>query len=495
MKILERNSEYLGVSREILMENAGKEVAKALESKFGQNIKVAVVSGLGNNGGDGLVAARYLTRSNEVSVILLGSEVQIKTALAKKAWNRLKNLRHTVTIFQAKSESTLTELENVIRDAAVIVDAIFGTGIKGKIRGLPRKAIEIINKSGRQVVAVDVPSGVNPDTGEVHGIAVKASLTVTFHAAKPGLVKPEAKEYVGELVVADIGIPREAELIAGPGDVLATLKERKPWSKKGDFGKMLVIGSSNLYTGAPALSALAALRTGADIVVVAAPESAAPTIRSFSPNLIVWSLPGETLREEHIEKILGWSIKFDVIVIGPGLGRSEETLETAGNLLEKLEKPLVVDADALHALPLRKNALKEKPSIITPHAGELTALLGEKVPIDLETRIALAKKAAKIYGTVVLLKGHEDVITDGVKHKVNATGNPGMTVGGTGDVLTGIAATLLAHSGNPFYAASSAAFINGLAGDLVFKEKGFHITAYDVVEKIPEAFKEIEKYR
>jgi len=482
MRILEENSEYLGVSKLMLMENAGREVANFCRKILGKRkAKVLVVAGSGNNGGDGFVAARYLARNYKVSVYLLTRPSEIKTSEAKRNWEILEKMKLTVELHYRYDFQSFKRL---VENADLIIDAIFGTGVKGVIREPYRTIIEYLNSSGKPIVAVDVPSGLNPDTGEVHGIAVRASYTVTFHHAKKGLEK--GKEYTGKIEVVDIGIPRDAELIAGPGDVIAVLKPRKAYAKKGDFGRILIIGGSKEYSGAPALAALSAMRTGADIVVVAAPSSVADVIRSFSPTLIVKKLSRENLVEEDVETLLALSEKADSIVLGPGLGLGEETRNAVFSYLSQVnKKPLVIDADALKIIADKMELVSGKPVVLTPHAGEFRILFNMNVPRNLADRMELVKSRAMENKVTILLKGHEDIVSDGEKVKVNYTGNPGMTVGGTGDVLTGILATFLAWSNNPFFSASAAAYVNGAAGDLAVKDLGFHITALDVVNRIP----------
>lgn len=489
MRVLEENSEYLGVSRLLLMENAGRSVADVVRGELANGERVVVVAGLGNNGGDGFVAARHLARDYEVHVVLLGKEGWIRTDEARANWRAVKSQQLTIKTYEAPTTEALRTLSGLVKEAGAIIDAIFGTGLRGEVRGIYRDAIELINESKGVKVAVDVPSGLNPDTGEVHGVAVRADVTVTFHALKPGLVKEGAKEYVGRIVVAPIGIPPEAEIVCGPGDVKAAVSRRPAWSKKGDNGRVLVVGGSDEYTGAPALTAMAALRAGADLVVVAAPREAAQIIRSFSPNIIARPLGPGYLRPDDVDTLLEFSKRFDVVAVGPGLGLREETMIAVTRLLRELDRPVVVDADGLKALPRDPECLKGKKSIMTPHAGELKVLTGVVVSTDVMERVEAAKNAARTYGSVVLLKGHVDVISDGERYKVNRTGSPAMTVGGTGDVLTGVTATLLAQTGNPFLAACASAHVNGLAGEIAAEEKGQHITATDVLEALPRAFR------
>ncbi|MEM2795412.1 MAG: NAD(P)H-hydrate dehydratase, partial [Thermofilaceae archaeon] len=486
LSIFDDNSEYLGVSRLQLMENAGAAVARHVKSRL-KGEKILILCGPGNNGGDGMVAARHLAPFARVTVALLARAEAIRTREARANFEALRSMASTVELVVDPCAERAPAL---LESADVIIDAIFGTGLKSEVRGPYRRAIEAVNNSGSMLkVAVDVPSGLDADTGEVLGVAVEADLTVTFHTAKPGLLREEAKRYVGELVVEQAGVPLEAELICGPGDSIAATKSRRPWSKKGDFGRVLIIGGSETYTGAPALTALASLRMGADLVAVAVPEQAAGPVRAFSPNLIVVPYEGKRLTPKLLNELLKVAEKFDVVAIGPGLGLAEETLEASLRLMTEFSssKLMVIDADALKALATDIYSVKGGKVVLTPHAGELKAITGWSVGENVEERVEAAKRLSSMTGCTVLLKGHIDIVSDGERVKLNKTGNPGMTVGGTGDVLTGVTATFLAWTKDPFRAACAAAFVNGLAGDLVAMERGYHILATDLLDALPKA--------
>lgn len=334
-------------------------------------------------------------------------------------------------------------------------------------------------------LAVDVPTGVDSDTGDVTGEAVKADLTVTFHRAKLGLHK--SNSHVGELLVSDIGIPKLLEAFSGPGDVGLVVKDRSPESHKGDFGKLLVLGGSETYSGAPVLAALAALRTGVDLVYVAAPERTASEISCLTPNIISVKLKGKHVNLDNIPRIRQYLEKVTAVAVGPGLGLHADTRETVMKVVaaaEDLRVPLVVDADAVKAFAEVKRPL-QTPAIFTPHRGEYQTLTGEKLPSSLQEKAKKVRKTASKLNVTVLLKGQPDIVSDGTKTKLNFSGNPGMTVGGTGDVLTGIVGAFLSQETNPFEAAVAGAFINGAAGDFVKQEKGYHMMPTDLLDFIP----------
>ncbi len=506
MFTIDVNCDYLGVSRLMLMENAGAEVARAICSKFDvKDKRIVIVAHTGNKGGDGFVAARHLALLGaEVIVVLIGDPSKIRTFEAKRNWDVICEMEYSINRIIVKDSLRMDLLAKALDKADIVVDALLGTGVRGTLRPPISEAVKLINKAkdrGAFIVSIDIPTGISPNTGEVLGLAVKADLTVTHHKPKIGLLSNKASKYVGELLTVNIGVPVEAELFAGPGDVLITMKERKLTAHKGDFGRILIIGGSKDYSGAPALAGLATLRSGADLAIIVAPKVISNAIRSYSPNLIVREYDGEYLNDKGVELALNEAERADAIIIGPGLSFRDEVVNSVLNLIDKLRsmnKKLVIDADAIKACSKDKNVLRDIIGVITPHAGEFKILTGIKLPNEenngWKKRMEIVRNEAKNLGITILLKAHYDIISNGVKVKVNRTGNPGMTVGGTGDVLTGITATFLAWNNEPFKAAVAAAFINGLAGDLVFQEKGYHILASDLIEMLPEAFSKIREY-
>lgn len=481
MYVADRNAEWLGVPRLVLMENAGAAVARNILKKYPNASRVLAICGTGDNGGDGYVAVRHLhAAGKEVRVIALGEPREELAARNYQAVRRLWGVEVAV----AQSPLELLALQDWLMWAEVIIDAVLGTGIRGALREPHATAIELMNIAPAPKVAVDVPSGLDPDTGEVRDKAVKAALTVTFHKAKKGLLAPGAARYVGELVVEPIGIPPEAEAVVGPGDFAYLNFSRRADSKKGDNGRVLVVGGSLEYSGAPVLVAKAALRAGVDLAVVAAPEPAAYAAKAMGPDVIAVPLEGPRLSLKHVEKIASLAERFDVVAIGPGLGTEGETPDAVREIFRRLtgKKPLVVDADALKALRGEKAA---GVTVYTPHAGEFKALTGVEPPRGLRERAEVVRQQAASIGAVILLKGRYDVVSDGVKVKINATGTPAMTVGGTGDVLTGLVAAFLTKTTNPLEAAAVAAFVNGLAGEEAAARLGFHITASDLLDNIP----------
>ena len=455
MAVLDVNCEYHGLSRLQLMENAGRGLAEEILKRF-EPCNVVIFAGLGNNGGDAFVCARFLKNFN-VKVFLLGRERDIKTEIARRNFEILKKAGYE--IHEVRDE--IPEFE-----ADVVIDGILGTGVRGKLGGLFAKAVQIINDSKAYKVAVDVPTGLNPDTG-VYKECVKADLTVTFHKPKPGLLK--AKEVVGELVVKDIGIPSEFERLTGVGDVKKVYKRFD--GHKGVHGRIVVIGGIG-YTGAVALTSLACYKAGADLVTTLVPKEIKNVVASFSPNLIVRELNLKDL--DGLNEIMK---RHHVAIVGMGVERSDEFTDFVEEFL-KLEnvRKVVLDASAI-----TKNVPEDVECVMTPHAGEFKRVFGD-VSVDKAMRVA------RETNSVILLKGKEDVITDGERVRFNRTGNVGMTVGGTGDVLAGIVGAFFALN-DAFWSASAGAFVNGLAGDICCEEMGYNFTAVELIEKIPIAIK------
>ncbi|MCC6020998.1 MAG: NAD(P)H-hydrate dehydratase [Thermoproteaceae archaeon] len=481
MYVADRNAEWLGISRLVLMESAGAAVARNVLKRFPSAGSVLVVCGTGDNGGDGYVAARHLhAAGRRVRVVALGEPREGPARVNYEAVRRLWGVELAV----AQSPLELLALQDWFTWAHVIVDAVLGTGIRGPLREPHATAIELMNASPAPKVAVDVPSGLDPDTGEVRDRAVRAALTVTLHKPKRGLLAESARQYVGELVVEPIGIPPEAELVVGPGDFAYFNFSRRPDAKKGDHGRVLVVGGSLEYSGAPVYVALAALRAGVDLAVIAAPEPAAAAAKAQSPDVIAVPLEGPRLSLRHVERVASLAERFDVVAMGPGLGTEGETLDAVREIFRRLagRKPLVIDADAIKAL---RGETARGVVVFTPHAGEFKALTGVEPPRELEGRVAVVREWAARINAVILLKGRYDVISDGKRAKVNTTGTPAMTVGGTGDVLTGITAAFLTKTKDPLEAAAVAAFVNGLAGEDAAAELGYHITASDLIPRIP----------
>jgi hydroxyethylthiazole kinase-like uncharacterized protein yjeF len=464
MAAVDENAAALGVPRKQLMESSGNAVAAAVRRVADPDDAVALVCGRGNNGGDAFVAARFLD-DYDVTVHLLGRPETISTDIARENWAALDAAAYDTRAVRDSRDLRLG-------DPDVIVDAMLGTGVTGALREPERSAAEAINESGATVVAVDVPSGVDADTGEAAGVAVDADRVVTFHDAKPGLDDDA-------VTVADIGIPEAAELFAGPGD--RRLLTRPGDAHKGDFGEVLVVGGGP-YTGAPALAAQAAMRAGADLVRVACPRAVAREVQGFEEGLILRPFDGDHLTTEGLDHVRTLAADHDTVVFGPGLGDDAATLAAVREFLADYDGRAVIDADALQVVP---EVTTDATLLCTPHQGELRAMGGPSAD-DWRERLDAVTAFAADLGHTLLVKGAYDVISDGTDGRANRTGNPGMTVGGTGDVLAGMAGALLATQ-EPLDAGAIAAYANGLAGDRIVDRKGYGLLASDLLPELPAA--------
>ena len=466
MAVVDANAAALGVPRKQLMESSGNAVARVVRGMVDPGDSVTLVCGRGNNGGDAFVAARFLS-SYDVTVRLLGREATISTDIARENWDALEAAEMDAR--KVRDSASLS-----LGDPDVVVDAMLGTGATGALREPEATAARAINDGEAPVVAVDVPSGVDADTGEADGIAVEADRVVTFHDAKPGLEALEAS-----VTVADIGIPAAAEEFVERGDLLRL--SRDPAAHKGDFGEVLVVGGGP-YAGAPALTARAALRAGADLAYVACPDPVADEVQGYSENLIVEALPGDRLAPDHVGDLTERAADVDCVVLGPGLGSHERTLAAVKGFLEGFEGTAVVDADALRVVP---GVETDATLLCTPHQGELERMGGETADDPAERADLVAAFADEIDATL-LVKGAQDVISDGTTTRRNRTGNPGMTVGGTGDVLAGVCGAMACTLETP-EAAAVAAYANGRAGDIVAEDRGYGLTATDLPDAVPRA--------
>ncbi|NLV06364.1 NAD(P)H-hydrate dehydratase [Haloarcula rubripromontorii] len=464
MGVVDENAAALGVPRKQLMESSGHAVAQAVRTIADPGEQVVIVAGRGNNGGDALVAARFLD-DYDLRVLLLGRPDAISTTIARENWDALQHAEYPTETVRDSSALDLGTPD-------IVIDAMLGTGIAGDLREPAATAAEAMNQSDATVLSVDVPSGLDAETGRLADNAVDADHVVTFHDTKPGLPDLDVP-----VTVADIGIPDAAELFVEQGDL--TRLERDPASHKGDNGEVLVVGGGP-YTGAPALTAQAALRGGADLVRVACPAVVAREIQSYSENLILRPFDGDHLAPPHVDRLADLAADHDTLVVGPGLGDHDATLEGVAELLSGFDGTAVVDADALSVVP---DVETDADLVCTPHQGELLGMGGETSE-DWRERADLVESFAAEIGHTMLVKGPYDIVSNGERTRVGRTGNPGMTVGGTGDVLAGVTGALACVQA-PLDAAAIAAHTVGTVGDHVVKDRGYGLVATDLLEEIP----------
>lgn len=479
--------EEVGVPSLEMMEAAGGAVAEAARD-VARTGPARVVCGKGNNGGDGLVAARHLaTTGYEVEAILLWPVDQ----LSADATANLERFGGSVREVDAQGMAA------AIEGSGVVVDAIFGTGFAGAPRAPADAAIEAINDCDAPVVAADIPSGVDASTGEAEGVAVRADVTVSFHAAKLGHWIAPGKSLSGELRVAEIGIPSGA-----PGDpaggvirdeALRLAPRREPGSTKFDSGQVLVVGGSRGLTGAVCMAADAAIRAGAGYATVAVPADLEPIFEAKLTEVMSVGCPGPAGRHgpESAEQILEAAERAAAVVLGPGLGRSGEAFALARILVARIEAPLLIDADGLnaHAERLEPIAERDAPTVLTPHAGELGRLIGRESGQVAEHRLACARKAAERSGGIVVLKGDDSLVVGRGRLAVSAGGSPGLATAGTGDVLSGTIGALIARGMEPFTATCAGVHAHQRAGRVAAERIGSAeaVIATDVIAALPAA--------
>jgi len=494
-----------GVDGLELMERAGTGVARAVE-RLAPDGPVTVLCGKGNNGGDGLVAARLLRESGRpVTVVCVAPPAQL-TGDARVNLQRLAGeppLQPNGAPWSAQAEvapePSPADLEGVFGAQAALVDALLGTGFAGEVRGAVAAAIEGLNRASAPVVSVDVPSGVDASTGVVAGLAVRASVTVTFHAAKPGLWIRPGKAHAGEVQTLDIGIPRGAPAQARIGlitpAVLAQLPRRRADSTKFSSGHVLVAGGSRGLTGAPRMAAEASMRAGAGYVTACVPASLQSVLASaMTPEVMTRALREQdgSLRAEAVDEVLEASARGGALALGPGLGRSDGAFAFARALARAAPIAMVLDADGLnaHAGKLGELAGRDAATVLTPHAGELGRLLElDSSEIERE-RLHHVRAAAEQAGAVVVLKGDDTLIAqpDGTV-AVNPGASPALATAGSGDVLTGVLAALLAQGLDAFTAAAAGVWLHAQAGREAAHRLGVceGVIASDVIAALPAA--------
>lgn len=493
-----------GIPGLVLMENAGRGAVEALLSKIKDRDikKIAVLAGRGNNGGDGFVMARYLMEKGFiVTTFLLASKEAVKGD-AKTNLLLFEKLCHpspTSSLVEIKSEAELKAKKTQILHHDLFIDAILGTGLNADLKGMIKDTVELMNGSKKPVFSVDIPSGLNADTGKPLGTAVKAFATATFAFAKAGLILYPGNTHTGELSIIDIGIPKfiaEEKKISlsliERQDIAAFFPPREFDSHKGSFGHLLVIAGSTGKTGAAALCANAAMRCGTGLVTLGIAESLHPVMESLVLEPMTQPLPEKEkgfLSENCLADILALLKGKQALALGPGLGTREGTKKLVQGLIEQSPVPLVLDADAVNCIAETLDILKKKtsPAVLTPHPGEMARLCNLSTSDVQADRMGIAGKFAAEFNVILILKGAQTIIAlPHGKAFISPTGNPGMASGGVGDVLTGMIAGFLAQGLSPEAASLSGVYIHGLCADILAKEMGaFGFLAGDMVRAIP----------
>ena len=499
-----RTIEEVGLPGAVLMENAGTAVARLIRERFPAARWPVILCGRGNNGGDGFVVARRLL-DLAPATLLVGTraEVRADALLHMGAYERSGG-----TVAEVADAAAWAALRPEVERADLIVDALLGTGLRQQPEGLVAQVIADVaaqhERMGTPVVAVDIPSGLPSDAGEVAWRTIVATLTVTFAAHKYGHVLPPASDRVGEVVVAEIGIPEALIRAAQPtlwllerADAARAWPPRPAGAHKGTFGHVLVVAGSVGKSGAAVLSALGALRAGAGLVTVATCQGALPLVAQGRNELMTEPLAGDRFVEAGAAaRALALAGSRDAVVLGPGLGQEPATREFVREVVRKCPVPLVLDADGLNALsgsPREASALealrRETPTVVTPHPGEMSRLAGVGTDQVQRRRLETARAFAVEKGAVVVLKGQRTIVADPAgRAAVNPTGNPGLATGGTGDVLSGMIGALLARGCDGWTAATAGVFTHGHAADRAVERLGEEaLLAGDLLDSLPDA--------
>ncbi len=498
--------ETVGIPGIVLMENASRGVAEVIY-RYVKGSNVLVVCGKGNNGGDGLATARHLYNLGyQVEVVLTASPETLKGD-ARKNLEILSKL--PVPVHVIESQERLIELYELLKGSEIVVDALFGTGLSKPLEGFYSDVVDLINRSNRTVVSVDIPSGLSADTGMVIGKHVVADYTVTFAFPKVAHVFPPACESTGRVFVVDISIPEDVSFLLGPerylltaDEVLFTLPPREIMSHKYTFGHVAVVGGSRGKTGAPCMAAEAVLRTGGGLATVIVPESLNSIFETKLTE--VMSVPVKDDGKGRfglgeLEAVLDVvrNGRFSAVVLGMGLGNAPDTFEFVREFVKRCNLPMVIDADGINALADTPEVLKlkETPVVITPHVGEFSRISGRTKEEILSAPYDLALEFAQRFGiTVVLKSGRTVVATKEGKVYVNVIGNPGMATAGTGDVLAGVIGSLLGMGVEEEDAAKFGVFLHSLAGDIAAEELTQEgVKACDLIEFLPRSLKRLKE--
>ena len=501
MRNLDRSAtEEFGISEDLLMENAGEAVYFVMLKEFGiKNKKFVVFCGTGNNGGDGFVVARKIhSNGGEATIFLLDDETKYK-GVAKRNFEIVSKLP-----IEISRVSSVESMKSAVVHCDAIVDAIFGTGLVREVGGVYKEIIQVINESKKTVFSVDIPSGINGDTGEVMGTAVKADYTITFGLPKIGNVIFPGYDDCGKLYVSHISFPPslyDTDSTKVQINSPVELPERDKNAHKGDFGEVLFIAGASSYLGAPYFAALSFLKAGGGYSRLAAPVS----ISSFLANKgseIVFIPQKETgsgsIALENKDELLELSERMDMVVMGPGLSLNEETQELVRELAQGIEKPLLLDGDGITAVAgdLGKIKNREAATILTPHLGEMSRITEMGISEINKNKMEVLQKTAKELNAMIVLKGAHSLI--GYPDEtvcINMSGNPGMATAGSGDVLTGAIAAMFGLGLSLEDAVRTGVFIHGFSGDLAAKDKGEDgITAQDILDYLPATLKHYREH-
>ncbi|MFQ5901887.1 MAG: NAD(P)H-hydrate dehydratase [Thermodesulfobacteriota bacterium] len=490
-----------------LMENAGRGVFEVISKEFGElaGKRVSIFCGKGNNGGDGMVVARHLkNRGARPVVYLLAEEDGVKgdARINLNVWKEMGGEINTIL-----STSDIRRYESPVRHSALLVDAILGTGLSTEVKGVYSETIDCINSMDIPIVSIDTPSGLDCNTGRVLGRCVDADITVTLGCPKVGLLVLDGVDYTGILEIVDIGIPSDitddipsSYTLLDDEEIKESLVTRRIDFHKGDAGHLVVLAGSPGKTGAAALVSVAALRAGAGLVTLGIPETLNPIMEEKLTEVMTHPFSGtggKTFGPDDIDDIKELLKGKKALAIGPGLTTGPDVKKLVLRLIEEVDIPMVIDADAISCLAGDTEVLLrvKAPIVLTPHPGEMARLKDTTSDMIQRDRLHVARKFAEEHSVVMVLKGARTLVSDPDGHVyINPTGNPGMATAGTGDVLTGIIGGLLAKGYTPLESAKIGVYIHGMAGDMVAARIGMEgLIATDILEELPVAFKRLYK--
>ncbi len=484
------NAEALGLEESIMTENAGSAIAEYLmRSKKGDNF--LILCGIGGKGAVGMALARHLYNYANVKVAIIGSISEMHKKATMLNYKILSDMMNIDLI----DEGNISTLKKCLSKSDTVIDAIIGIGLKGRLTGLVRDTIKMVNEFKKEVISIDTPTGVDPDTGTMNVMHIKPTAILALHKIKKGITKNSSMQGINTI---DIGVPISAEILSGPGDVALATESTYIYANKYSHGSVLVIGGSKDYHGAPVLAAraaaaaTAALRSGSGYVTVAVPKQIEMLTRQQSPGIIVKSFE-ESPELEGITNIIH-STKHTAIVLGPGIANLKYSYKKLMAIIKyerELENRMVIDAGAINALTKYQNLI-HSDMILTPHYGEYKSISGADLSKEtLHDKVMSALDFAKRYNCVLVLKGHETIITNGDLLKINIAKTPALATMGTGDVLSGMIGSYAATHADSFESAVAAVYAHSTIGDALYAEKGSHIMAHDIIDYMPS---ELKKY-
>ncbi|MBD5561196.1 NAD(P)H-hydrate dehydratase [Clostridium botulinum] len=481
--------ENIGIPSIVLMENAALKIVSNIDLQL--NNRFVIVCGKGNNGGDGLAVARHLHCLNKEVEVFIIEKSKDGTKDFKINYNILKNMN--LNIKTIRDYEDLDYLRESIMKSDMVLDAIFGIGLSRKIEGIYKDTISVINENSKSTLAIDVPSGLNANTGEIEGVCIEANTTVSFEMYKEGFLTYYGDKYLGNIIIESIGIPREVlDLFSNDLYIIDkymfknNLKGRNKYAHKGDFGKALIIAGSKGFSGAAYLCTEAAVKSGTGLVTLATSNDIQNILSSKLEEAM-------TISYEDSKDVKNIMVKSSCIAIGPGMGKNNNTEELLRKIIRDYNRTMVIDADGINVLENNLDIIKKARGeiVLTPHLGEFSRITGYDIDYIKENRLKLAKEFAKENKIILLLKGYNTIITNGEEVFVNSTGNSAMASGGMGDCLTGIITSFIAQGYDPLEATCLAAYLHGYCGEKL-SSKMFCVNATHVLDYIPFAIKELQ---